>query len=197
MNVIFPNLGFSNEEWLYILERYLKGWTEIPLNNSRGYNIETLKLYDGFLGTLLKRTERMYIDYSDCLDSHFVNSWKYQGKLYRVIHSHYVFDNEEAEEPRLIMPQVDYHRMISHWTDDYTFAGLQYKLNPDAEYIILEADTGDHFAFDVNGFRKEYGCEERFTEKEREFIFPMYKECIKEYRMSINEFADKKKKGEL
>ena len=49
----------------------------------------------------------------------------------------------------------------------------------------------------MNGFRKEYGCEERFTEKEREFIFPMYKECIKEYRMSIREFADLKQKEKV
>ena len=146
---------------------------------------------------MLKRTEQVYADYPNCLDEHFVNSWKYQGKLYRVIHSHYVFDNDESEELRLVMPHVDYHGMITHWTDDYTFAGLQYKLNPDTEYIILEANTGDHFAFDVNGFRKEYGCEERFTEKEREFIFPMYKECIKEYRMSINEFVELKKQEEL
>ena len=194
MNVVFPNLGFSDEEWLYILERYLKGWTEIPLSNSYGYDVEALKFYDGFIGTLLKRTEQVNVDYPHCLDGRFVNSWKYQGKLYRVMHSHYVFDNGETEEPRLVMPQVNYHGMISHWTDDYTFAGLQYKLNPDAEYIILEADTGDHFAFDVNGFRKEYGCEEQFTEKEREFIFPMYKECIKEYRMTITEFAEMKKR---
>ena len=193
----FPNIGFDDGEWLYMLARYLKGWTETPLTISDGYSVETLKFYDGFIGTLLKHTERLAKEYYGYLDHRFVNSWKYQGKLYRVIHSYYVFDNGETEEPRMVMPQVNYHGMISHWTDDYTFAGLQYKLNPDAEYIILEADTGDHFAFDVNGFRKEYRCEERYTEKEREFIFPMYKDCIKEYRMSITEFATKKKKGLL
>ena len=54
--------------------------------------------------------------------------------------------------------------------------------------IILEADTQDHLAFDVNKFRKTYKCEKHNTEKEREVIFPMYKECIKEYKMSVNEF---------
>ena len=189
----FPNIGFEDDEWLYMVERYLKGWTETPLTISGGYSIETLKFYDGFIGTLLKQTERIYKEYYDYLDHRFVNSWKYQGKLYRVLHD----CPPSAKSRKVKLPKVNYHGMISHWTDDYTFAGLQYKLNPEAEYIILEADTREHFAFDVNGFRKEYGCEERFTGKEREFIFPMYKECIKEYRMSINEFVDKKKKGEL
>ena len=189
----FPNIGFKDDEWLYMVKRYLKGWTEIPLTVSGGYSIETLKFYDGFLGTLLKHTERLSQEYYDFLDHRFVNSWKYQGKLYRVLHD----CPPSAKSRKTKLPKVNYHGMITHWTDDYTFAGLQYKLNPDAEYIILEADTGDHFAFDVNGFRKEYGCEERFTEKEREFIFPMYKECIKEYRMSIREFADLKQKEKV
>ena len=189
----FPNIGFEDDEWLYMVERYLKGWTETPLTISGGYNIETLKFYDGFLGTLLKHTERLSKEYYDFLDHRFVNSWKYQGKLYRVLHDCPI----SAKSRKTKLPKVNYHGMISHWTDDYTFAGLQYKLNPDSEYIILEADTGDHFAFDVNGFRKEYGCEEPFTQKEREFIFPMCKECIKEYRMSIREFADLKQKEKV
>ena len=49
------------------------------------------------------------------------------------------------------------------------------------------------FAFDVNKFRKAYRCERHFTEREREIIFPMYKENIKEYRMTINEFVKLKK----
>ena len=65
--------------------------------------------------------------------------------------------------------------MISHWTDDYTFQGLMYKLNTETPYILLEADTQNHLAFDVNKFRREYNCENRFTAKEREIIFSMYK----------------------
>ncbi len=38
-------------------------------------------------------------------------------------------------------------------------------------------------------FRKIYKCENPYTAKEREIIFPMYKECIiKEHYMSINDF---------
>lgn len=189
----FPSIDIADGEWIYMVSRYLKGWTETPLTISGGYCIETLKFYDGFIGTLLKHTESLSKEYGIYLNQRFVNSWKYQGKLYRVLHC----CPKSAKSRKVQLPKVDYHGMISHWTDDYTFSGLQYKLNPDAEYIILEADTGDHFAFDVNGFRKEYGCEERFTEKEREYIFPMYKECIKEYRMSIKEFVERKKQEEL
>ena len=38
----FPNIGFEDGEWLYMVERYLKGWTETPLTTSGGYSIETL-----------------------------------------------------------------------------------------------------------------------------------------------------------
>ena len=79
--------------------------------------------------------------------------------------------------------------MISHWTDDCTFEGLTHKLCPDEQYIILEANTQDHIAFDVNKFRKKYKCKKTNTEKEREIIFPMYKECIiKEHNMSVKDF---------
>ena len=189
----FPNIRFSDEEWLYILERYLKGWTETPLTYLDGYDIDTVKFYDGLIGTLLKQTERIYKIWPDYLDSRFVGSWKYQGRLYRVMHP--VLHVDENENEHSALPDVEYHGMITHWTDDYTFSCLLQKVNLDCEHIILEADTSDHFAFDVNGFRKEYGCEEQYTQKEREFIFPMYKECIKEYRMTINEFIEMKNRS--
>lgn len=188
-----PNVNFSDEEWIYIITEYLNGWTEIPLNTCSGYNINELKFYDGLFGTLLKQTEEFYKFNPDIINKDFVNSWKYQGKLYRVIHSYYTFDSEESNEPRHVMPKVDYHGMITHWTDDYTFKGLQYKLPPDATYIILEADTQNHLAFDVNKFRKKHKCRNINTEKEREIIFPMYQENIKEYQMTINEFIKLKR----
>ena len=72
--------------------------------------------------------------------------------------------------------------------DDYRFEGLMYKLSPEKESIFLEADTGKHIAFDVNGFRKEYGFENQYLAGEREIIFPMHKEFIKEYRMSVADY---------
>ena len=181
------NMSFTDDEWKIIIIEYLRVWTSIPLTTNGDYDIENLKFFDGLLGTLLKHTESLLKEYPPFLDKEFVDSWKYQGKLYRVIHPHYVFDDDSVE-PRTVMPEVNYHGMISHWTDDYTFNGLMYKLSPDCEYIILETDTEVHLAFDVNKFRKAYNCEKPFTEKEREIIFPMYKENTKEYRMTINEF---------
>lgn len=184
-----PNMYFKDEDWIYILINYLNGWTEIPLSNSGGYNINKLKFYDGFIGYLLKQTEQFLKEYPDILDKKFVNSWQYQGKLYRIIHQIEV-ENEDTENGYSFkLPDVEYHGMISHWTDDFTFQGLMYKLNTETPYIILEADTQDHIAFDVNKFRKQYNCENPYTAKEREIIFPMYKECIKEYHMSVNEFV--------
>jgi len=40
----FPSIRFSDEEWLYMLERYLKGWTETPLTYLDGYDIDKLFL---------------------------------------------------------------------------------------------------------------------------------------------------------
>ena len=60
--------------------------------------------------------------------------------------------DDEEPEPHRVMPTIDYHRMITHWTDDYTFEGLTYKLPRDCEYIILEAETKEHLAFDVKSW---------------------------------------------
>ncbi len=185
-----PNVNFFDNERIEIIKEYLNGWTEIPLSTSSGYDIDELKFYDGLLGTLLKDTEFLINNAPSYVNKDFVESWKYQGKLYRVIHGFCMLD--ENDEEKYIMPEVDYHGMISHWTDDYMFSGLKYKLPPDCEYIILETDTKGHLAFDVNKFRKTYNCENPFTEKECEIIFPMYKENTKEYRMTINEFIKMK-----
>lgn len=188
MIISVPNLFFKDEEWIYILIKYLNGWTEIPLSNSGGYDVNELKFYDGFIGYLLKQTEHFLKEYPKILNKEFVDSWKYQGKIYRIIHE-MEFEDENAEDGYSYkLPNVEYHGMISHWTDDFTFQGLMYKLNTETPYIILEAYTQDHIAFDVNKFRKQYNCENPFIAKEREIIFPMYKECINEYRMSVSEF---------
>ncbi len=184
-----PNINFSDDEWLYILKQYLNGWTEIPLSDSSGYDLDELKFYDGFIGFLIKQTEFCLKNYPHILDKKFINSWKYQGKLYRIIH---MFCNKSGKTKSgysCQLPKVQYHGMITHWTDDYTFEGLTYKLNKERKHIILEADTKDHIGFNVNKFRKVYNCENSNTEKEREIIFPMYKDCIiKEHHLTINEF---------
>lgn len=186
------NIHFSDEQWIDILQQYLNGWTEIPLNNNSGYNLDELKFYDGFIGLLLKQTERYLKECPDVLDKDFIYSWIYQGKLYRIIHANHVENNKTKSGYSYKLPKVEYHSMITHWTDDYTFSGLMYKLNRKEKYIILEADTNEHIGFDVNRFRKIYNCEKSNTEKEREIIFPMYRECIIKHRMSIDEFIQLK-----
>lgn len=183
------NMSFTDDEWKIIIMEYLRLWTGIPLTTNGDYDIENLKFFDGLLGTLLKHTESLLKDSPSFLDKEFVDSWKYQGKIYRVIHPHYVF-SDNTTEPSVIMPEVNYHRMITHWTSDYTFKGLlaTAKIFNDEEYIILEADTGDHLAFDVNKFRQVNNAQEIYTQGENEIIFPMYKENIKEYRTTIKEF---------
>ncbi|WP_283589415.1 hypothetical protein [Staphylococcus nepalensis] len=188
MIIGMPNIHFNDEQWLNILKQYLNGWTNIPLSDSSGYNRDELKFYDGFIGFLLKQTEQYLNECPSALNMSFINSWKYQGKLYRIIHPIIVKDDTAEEGVSCKLPDIEYHGMISHWTDDYTFKGLMHKLYPKETYIILEADTQEHLAFDVNKFRKTYKCENPYTEKECEIIFPMYKECIKEYCMSVNDF---------
>ena len=187
------NMSFADDKWKLIILEYLRVWTEIPLTSNDGYDVEDLKFFDGLLGTLLKHTEFLMKKWPSILDKEFVDSWKYQGKLYRVMHPHYMFDADSIE-PRTIMPEVNYHRMITHWTSDYTFKGLlaTAKIFDDEEYIILEADTREHLAFDVNKFREVNDVQEPYTQGENEIIFPMYKENIKEYRMTINEFVSMK-----
>lgn len=193
----FNNMAFSDDEWKHIIIEYLRLWTGIPLTSDVGYDIEDLKFFDGLLGTLLKHTEFLTKEYPSFLDKEFVDSWKYQGKLYRVIHPHYDPD-DNSTEPRIIIPEVNYHRMITHWTSDYTFEGLlkNNKIFDDEEYIILEADTGNHLAFDVNKFRKANNAEKRYTQGEEEIIFPMYKECINEQKTTIKKFIEMKKQEE-
>jgi hypothetical protein len=187
------NMSFTDGEWKSIIIEYLRVWTSIPLTTNGGYDIEDLKFFDGLLGTLLKHTEYLLKEYPSYLDKEFVDSWKYQGKLYRVIHPNYVFDNDSIE-PHTVMPEVNYHGMITHWTSDYTFEGLlaTAKIFDDEEYIILEADTGDHLAFDVNKFRQVNNVQEIYTQDENEIIFPMYQDNTQEYRMTIKEFIEKK-----
>ena len=194
--VCLPNIGLNEEELIYLVYKYVSSWTEIPLSICDGYDIEQLRFYDAFLGTLIRNTEEFLRNYPGYENDGFIRSWKYQGKLYRLLHEAPHIDRRYLDGYRLELPSVEYHRMVSHWTDDYSFKGLMYKLSPQTQYIILEADTNDHLAFDIYGFLNKYGFRIPKTENEREFIFPMYKECITEYRMTVEEFVGKKLKDE-
>ena len=187
----YPFLSFSADTEKHNLQKILRSWTQIPFTSNDGYSLEEVKDYDQILGELLRQAEHSLKRNLNVGCGDFLESWVYQGTIYRVMHG--VVDDQGYAS----LPKVNYHRMVTHWTNNYTFEGLPNKISRDERCIILEANTGNHIAFDVNGFRRKYGCQEPFTEKEHEIIFPMYKDCIKEYRMSINEFAAKKKKGML
>jgi hypothetical protein len=82
--------------------------------------------------------------------------------------------------------------MITHWTTDFSFEALTHKLGLNTKYIILEADTQNRLAFDVNKFREINEINEVYTKKEDEIIFPIYRKHIKEFFMTINDFKDLK-----
>lgn len=108
------------------------------------------------------------------MNVNFVNAWKYQEVIYRVLYPRRV-ENNKTGKISYKLPKVKYHRMISHWTTDYSFEAL-HKLSRTQKYVILEADTKEHLGFDVNKFRKIYSCINVYTQNEQEIIFPMYKE---------------------
>lgn len=183
-------LKMQEDELRDILLQYLKDWTEIPLEPTGGFDKNELAFYDGFIGMVLKKSEELLRYQSEYLNDELIQSFLYQGKLYRVIHPCEIKDRRCKRGFRYGLPKVDYHGMITHWTKDRTFKALRHKLSCQEEYIILEADTKDRVAFDINKFRRENGNREQFTQGEEEVIFPMYNNYITEYRMSIEQFND-------
>lgn len=176
-----PNMLLKNKDWKAIIANYVMSWVEEPLSSGDDYNIDRLKFYDGLLGYLLKETER-YIQEgvfdSDIIDTNFMNSWLYRGPIYRVLHK-----NNNGN-----MPKVNYHGMIGHWTKDYHFGGLNYKLDFNDTFIVLKSDTGDHIGFDVTKYIICNNLRPSPILNEREIIYPMIKRNVTEYKMSINEF---------
>lgn len=183
-------LKMQEDELEYLLIHYLKSWTEIPLERNARYDKNELLFYDGFIGMVLKRAEELVRYQPEYLNDELIRSFLYQGKLYRVIHPCRIDDRRCKQGFRYGLPKVDYHGMITHWTKDRTFESLRHKLSCREKYIILEADTKDRVAFDINKFRKNNGIIEQFTQDEEEVIFPMYKDYITEYRMSIEQFNE-------
>ena len=170
-----------------LLSLYLKGWTEIPFNLNDSYDKNELIFYDGFIGTILRKAEELIKFAPTLKNDEFIKTWLYQGKLYRVIHPYPKEDRRCKGGFRNAFPKVEYHGMITHWTKDSEFKAFK-KLTSGEKYIILEADTKDHLAFDINLYRKKNGIDEEYTKDEEEVIFPMYKENINEYKMTIEEF---------
>lgn len=93
-----------------------------------------------------------------------INSWKYVGKIYRVI------DCRKS--------QVEYHQLIASWTDTPEAFKQFNHLYKKHRYSFLIADTGKDWAFDVNKYRKNTDNEHCYTEHESEIIFPMDKQYV-------------------
>lgn len=185
------SLDITMEELIFLLLKYLKGWTEISLTNNQGYDKDKLIFYDAFIGSIIRKSEELIKLYPELKKDSFIQSWLYQGKLYRVIHRNIVENKRNKRGYSCRMPKVEYHEMITHWTKDRSFKALKHKLSETDKYIILETDTKDRLAFDVNKFRKIHNEEELYTQDEDEVIFLMYKDYIKEYPpMSIKQFND-------
>jgi hypothetical protein len=67
------SVGFSDNEWIYILSVVFKGWAEMPLSSLSGYSKNNLKFLDGIIGFLLKQTEKTQVEYPDAMNHKFVN----------------------------------------------------------------------------------------------------------------------------
>ncbi len=93
-----------------------------------------------------------------------INSWKYVGKIYRVI------DCRKS--------QVEYHQLIASWTDVPEAFKQFNHLCKKHRYSFLIADTGKDWAFDVNKYRNNTKNRHYYTEQESEIIFPMDKQYV-------------------
>ena len=95
-----------------------------------------------------------------------VNTWKYTGKVYRVI----------GCKP----DKVEYHDMIASWTNNpLAFADFNHLICT-VKYTFLIGHTGKNWAFDVNKYRRIIGDMHQFTEYESEIILPMNKKYVKD-----------------
>lgn len=95
-----------------------------------------------------------------------INTWKYRGKVYRVMNC--------TED------KIDYHNMIASWINDPEVFRKFNHLLPDKKYTFLIGNTGKDWGFDVNKYRKNTGNRHKFTEKEQEIILPMSSKYVKD-----------------
>ena len=140
-----------------------------------GYDEEGLRFYDGVLGNLI-RTRDSYLDSGmyETIDgfADFVSRWEYSGDLYRIIGAAYVCD-EEAEEPRLEMPEIKWHGMVASWSKSYDFTEGFNRVNPDRAYTFICGSTLTSAGIDANKLSKYLGCFNPCVACENEVIFPM------------------------
>lgn len=186
-NVNHPlnKLSFENQKCMIAIT--MEQFRQIPMC-SGGYDEEGLRFYDGVLGNLIRMRDRMVeFDYISTMSdlSDFSSKWEYQGNIYRVIGKSYVYPKDENREPYKRMPAIKWHGMIASWSSSYDFTTGFNHIYPHTKYTIIHANTGKSAGIDVNKFSEYLGCYNRYTACEKEIIFPMKKEFVKNIYKNI------------
>ena len=124
---------------------------------------EARKNASGFIENLMPKTNNDLTAKLNAINED-INSWKYVGKIYRVI---------DCRKSR-----VEYHQLIASWTDSPEAFKQFNHLCKKHRYSFLIADTGKDWAFDVNKYRNNTKNRHCYTEHESEIIFPMDKQYV-------------------
>ncbi len=110
----------------------------------------------------LRSSASLQTDLDEFMES--VNTWKYTGKVYRVMDCKPV--------------QIKYHGLIASWTNKPdAFASFNH-LYRGMKYTFLIGTTGRDWGFDVNKYRKHIDDIHGFTEYESEIILPMHEKYV-------------------
>ena len=124
---------------------------------------EARKNASGFIENLMPETNNDLTVKLNAINED-INSWKYVGKIYRVINCR--------------KSRVEYHQLIASWTDSPEAFKRFNHLCKKHRYSFLIADTGKNWAFDVNKYRNNTKNRHCYTEYESEIIFPMDKQYV-------------------
>ncbi len=124
---------------------------------------EARKNTSGFIKSLTPETNNDLMTKLNAINED-INSWKYVGKIYRVIDCR--------------KNLVEYHQLIASWTDSPEAFKRFNHLCEKHRHSFLVANTGKDWAFDVNKYRKNTDNEHCYTEHESEIIFPMDKQYV-------------------
>lgn len=165
--LLYPRM--SVEDQFAIFNRALGGWQERSLLG-KGYCKNNLDFYDGTIGYVIRKWNE-YHKISKTEDwitqpiLDFMDLWKYQGALYRVIAAP--------------TSEIRYHKKIASWTKSVDVFSRFNKLNDNVNYTFVIADTFDYFGFDINKYNRNMNLVNAFNCHEEEVIFPMDKKYVK------------------
>lgn len=164
-----------------VLARTLVQFREFPLCGG-SYDEEGLRFYDGVLGSLI-RTRDLYCRKGlyEVIDgfADFSSHWEYSGEIYRVIGKAYVRRGND-EEPRLEMPEINWHGMVASWSKSYDFTTGFNHISPGGIYSFICGNTLTSAGIDANKLGEYLGCFNPYTSGENEVIFPMKESHVTE-----------------